>query len=345
MTIRTACSIIPITNSSLPLMTLIAYPPDFLVRTRGNIPRGQLVIFNWVPFSSQRWVDGLEAVVVTYVSSRTVRTASSIIPITNSSLPLMAFIAYPPDFLVRTRGNIPWGQLVIFNWVPFSSQRWVDGLEAVVVTHSFSGTIRAASSTASVGYNSLPLMAFTAHPPDFLVRTRGNIPRGQLVIFNWVPFSSQRWVDGLEAVVITYVSSCTVRTAYSTASAINGSLPLMAFSAHPPDFLVRTRGNIPWGQLVIFNWVPFSSQRWVDGLEAVLVTHSFSGTIRAACSTGSSGYNSLPLMAFIAYPPDFLVRPRGNIPWGQPGIFNRVPFLSQSWICGKQIVISQTIVG
>jgi len=308
-------------------MALTTHPPDFLARTRSNIPRGQLAIFNWVPFSSQRWVDGLEAVVVTYGFPGTIRAACSTGSTGYNSLPLMALTAHPPHFLARTRRNIPRGQLAIFNWVPFSSQRWVDGPEAVVVTYGFPGTIRAACSIIPVTNNSLPLMAFTAYPPDFLVRTRDNILRGQFAIFNWVPFSSQCWVDGLEAVIVTYSLTGTIWASSTLASVTNGSLPLMALTTYPPHFLVRTRGNIPRGQLAIFNWMPFSSQRWVDGLEAVLVTHSFSGTIRAACSTGSSGYNSLPLMAFIAYPPDFLPRARGDIPCGQASISSVVPFL------------------
>jgi hypothetical protein len=152
------------------------------------------------------------------------------------------------------------------------------------------------------------------------------------------------WLD-VSIVAVTCCLTSTVWASRSSVSVVNDSLPLMAFIAYPPDFLARTRSNILWGQLAILNWVPFSSQRWVDGLEAVVVTYSFSCTIRTASSTASISYNSLPLMAFIAYPPDFLVRPRGNIPRGQLAISNRVPFLSQSWICGKQIGISQTILG
>jgi len=119
----------------------------------------------------------------------------------------------------------------------------------------------------------------------------------------------------------------------------------MALTAYPPDFIVRTRGNIPWGQLAIFNWVPFSSQRWADGLEAVVVAYSFSRTVWASPPLASTSYNSLPFMAFIAYPPDFLVRTRGNIPCGQASVLGRMPFSGQGWVFGKQIVISQTILG
>jgi hypothetical protein len=243
-------------DCSSPLMALVAYPPDFLARTRGNVLRGQGSISGGMPFLSQSWIDSLEAVVITYSFSCTVRAACSTGSVKNSGLPLMALVTSPPNLLARTRGNVLGGQPPIPAGMPFFGQHWVNGLQAVVITYGFSSTVGAAPPFVPVGYDSLPLMALRAHPPDFLAGTRGNIPRSQTSILGGMPFFGKKWVDSLQTVVITYGFSSTIRAASAISPLVYSRLPLVALITSPPDFVPRIWGNVLRGQSSISGGVP-----------------------------------------------------------------------------------------
>jgi len=84
-------------------MTLMTYPPDFLVGPRGNIFSGQASVFRRVPLFGKNRINGLEAVVFTNDFPRTVWTPSPSSSVTEGSFPFVTFATYPPDLPVRPR--------------------------------------------------------------------------------------------------------------------------------------------------------------------------------------------------------------------------------------------------
>lgn len=99
-------------------MTSHTSPPDFLVTAWGNVPTGQALVLRRVPFFGENWIDGLEAVVFTYGFPRAVWTPSTSGSVADGSFPFMSFATYPPDFLVRPRGNIFGSQALVLRGVP-----------------------------------------------------------------------------------------------------------------------------------------------------------------------------------------------------------------------------------
>ena len=191
--------------------------------------------------------------------------------------------------------------------MPFLGKSWIDGLETVRRTYDLAYTVWAAPSTGSISHSSLPLMTFTAYPPHFLVRLRGNIFGSQATVLRGVPFFGKNRIDGLEAVVFTYGFPRTVWAAITLTPATYGSLPLMALATHPPDFSVGPCGNVCGSQASVPRGVPFFGKSWINGLEAVVFINGFSYTIWASSPTASLIDGSLPFVTLAAYPPDLLI--------------------------------------
>ena len=97
-----AVSTASISNSSQPLMTVMAYPPDFPVGPRRSISSSQASVPRRVPFIGKNWIDGLQAIVLRCGSSGAVRAAIPSVPATYGGLPLVTLTTSPPDLLVRT---------------------------------------------------------------------------------------------------------------------------------------------------------------------------------------------------------------------------------------------------
>jgi hypothetical protein len=193
-----------------------------------------------VPFVGKGRIQGLEAVRGTYRLAYTVRAAPSTASTSHSSLPLVTLTAYPPDFLVRLRGNIFGSQATVLRVVPFFGKNRIDGLEAVVFTYGFPPTVWAAITLAPATYGSLPLMALATHPPDFSVGPCGNVFGSQASVPRGVPFFGKSWIDGLEAVIFINGFSYAVWASSPTASLIDGSFPFVTLAAYPPDPLIGT---------------------------------------------------------------------------------------------------------
>jgi hypothetical protein len=66
--------------------------------------------------------------------------------------------------------------------------------------------------------------------------------------------------------------SGTLRTAVTSVSAPNGSLPLMSVIAKPPNFLIRPASDIDGSQALIFSWMPLSRESWIDSLQ-IIISH------------------------------------------------------------------------
>ena len=105
------------------------------------------------------------------------------------------------------------------------------------------------------------IRAFRAFPPDFRMRTNGDVSRCQRPVLVRMPFMQ----DPAAAVVLEVVggrsetSSAVRAVAASPYSIVHDRLPFVISSdaALPPDGLVRTRFEVFWGRVSVSTWVPF----------------------------------------------------------------------------------------
>ena len=166
-----AVSTASISNSSQPLMTVMAYPPDFPVGPRRSISSSQASVPRRVPFIGKNWIQGLKAVVFRCSFPRAVWAAPSTTSTSYSSRPLMTSHTSPPGFLFGSRRDIFSSQAAVPRRVPFIGKNWIDGLQAIVLRCGSSGAVRAAIPSVPATYGGLPLVTLTTSPPDLLVRT------------------------------------------------------------------------------------------------------------------------------------------------------------------------------
>jgi len=206
-------------------------------------------------------------------------------------------------------------------------------------------TERASIPSTPAIYGSLPLMTLAAYPPDFLVGPRGNISGSQASVPRGVPFFGENWIDSLKAGLFAYGFPRTVWTPPAGSSVADGSFPFMTFATHPPDFLVRPRGNISGSQGPVLRRVPLFGKNWIDGLEAVVFTYGFPCMVWTPAAGSSVADGGFPFVTPAAYPPHFLARPGSDILRIQVSILGRMPLFGQGWIPEKQILIGQTLLG
>jgi hypothetical protein len=112
----------------------------------------------------------------------------------------MSFITDPPGLLVGVGSDIPWGQAVVLDRMPFLGHGRIDGLETIVFTYRLASAIRATLSAVSGRYWSFPFMLLATNPPDSFPRTRGDILRSPADVFGRMPFFRQAGVDYLKII-------------------------------------------------------------------------------------------------------------------------------------------------
>ncbi len=70
-----------------------------------------------------------------------------------------------------------------------------------------SGAIRTSGPLVTISYDSLPLMALSARPPDPSAGAGGHVARQERRVLLTVPFTGKLRIYGLEAVALIYSSS------------------------------------------------------------------------------------------------------------------------------------------
>lgn len=133
-------------------------------------------------------------------------------------------------------------------------------------------------------------------------------------------------------------SSGTIGAPGSPVSVLDCILPLVSLSTNPPDFFPRAWSNVLWCQGVVLRRMPFFGECRVNGLQTIIATNRLSSTIRTTPFLSCGNY-SFPFMAFATNPPDFLVRFRNNISWGQVAVFCGMPFLSKAGTYYLKVVL------
>ena len=99
----------------------------------------------------------------------------------------------------------------------------------------------------------MPILAYPPHP---FTRVSRDPLRRQRRILCRVPLPGKYGVYCLKAVVAIDLLTSTVVASSSNIPLVYGGFPLMAFTAHPPDSLPGSWGNIPWRQRRVLRRMP-----------------------------------------------------------------------------------------
>lgn len=171
-------------------------------------------------------------------------------------------------------------------------------------------------------------MPLFTSPPHFTSGARWKLLRGKAAIFCWVPLDGKlRALGGKIVFRRVYFPVGAHRTATADHAGFDLCPPLMAFFANPPHHPVTAGEHLLRGEGAVFGGVPLTSQIGVEGGQIRLPRKgNFPGADRAAGSAAGSGmYRRLPVVAFVASPPDLLLAAVRNLIRGQGQIALHIP--------------------
>ena len=138
-----------------------------------------------------------------------------------------------------------------------------------------------------------------------------------------------------------------IRAAIAADPATDGRLPLVAQGAGPPDLFDGAQCNHLRRQGTVLFFIPLCRNIRPQCSQVVESRPRFPArAIRAAGGIpGSVGDCRLPLVAQGAGPPDFFVRPDGDIPRGERTVPVVIPLFCQFRIvCGKNSALILSII-
>ncbi len=99
----------PVINRRLPAMSISAFPPGFPIALMCHHTWGHAFIFRIIPFHCKRRVSGCKIIIASpHLLSAAIGAPTPAIPSTYSSLPVVAFPTFPPDFPVAPTGYCFW---------------------------------------------------------------------------------------------------------------------------------------------------------------------------------------------------------------------------------------------
>ena len=121
-TVGAPLSVASIADCRIPLMTMRALPPYFLVGIRRQISRGQIAVLCRMPLHGEQGIDGQQTVLMIYFLIGAIGTPLPVVSVADCRVPFMSPQTLPPDFFIGARCDIAGRQLSVPGRMPLSGQ-------------------------------------------------------------------------------------------------------------------------------------------------------------------------------------------------------------------------------
>ena len=242
-----AAALDPGRHNALIGMAQGAQPPDLPVGAGRHLPRGQRFIFGWVPLGRNgRKQAGQIVFSGLHLPPGADRTAAARNPGGHAGLPFVTLFADPPDLAGGTRRDLVRGKRPIFRGVPLGGKPGILTGQIVFRGAYFPVGAHGTAAACHTGIDLCPpLMSALADPPGHLMTAGQYLCWSEITVSRWMPLAGQlRKERGQVVLSRLWHLACTDRAAGSAAGpGMYRGLPVMAFSALPPDLFLAAVGD------------------------------------------------------------------------------------------------------
>lgn len=226
-------------NSSLPLVTFGAFPPDLSVGAPAQLLRAQIAVSLIIPLLEETWVCCCQVIKAgQYLPAGAVGAAVSGYLSVYRRLIAVAALADPPDLLVAASVDLRRLHHVVLI-VPCFAQRGVGRHQIVKAGPNPLPCTVGAARSRNTGINSLPVtVPLGTAPPDFPGAAFGHLFRPEFVL-PIIPLSQELRVRHCNiGLTRNGLSSRAIGAARSACDRADLRLPCVAPLAAPPDAAV-----------------------------------------------------------------------------------------------------------
>ena len=180
--------------------------------------------------------------------------------------------ADPPDLFLCPRQNVLRGQFAVARRVPFLCQLRIHRRKVVLSNENLPPGADRTAAPGSTGMNACaPAVSFFAAPPDGSMTSGADVRRNERRIFPVVPLPRQLRMLCRQIVEANqHLSPRAVGAAGAGASCIDRSLPFVSVFTPPPGRSVTAVGNRLRRERQIVRRVPFTQQRILVILLAIV---------------------------------------------------------------------------
>ena len=257
----------------------------------------------------------------------------------------MSQLTTPPHFTVRGGRHVCRLQSIVFLTIPLGgNSREIAGQVVLSGKHCLARAVGAAYSADTGGNHRLPLMAFSALPPNLAVGACQHIGGHQTAVFGGVPLTGQFRPNAGQ--VVDAGQQCPVgtdRTAAARNTGFHHGPPFVFLFADPPHCPVAPNGNTVRGKGTILLRVPLGGNIGPLGCQIVFSrTGPLPDAVGALCSRSCPGVNGgFPFVAPFTSPPNFLAAAIGDAMRSQRIVIQGMPLLEQGELVMLHAVVIQ----